>query len=68
MATLGIGVSEDTVVFDGTVYRESDPGTNVTVEVDGEPVDPQTYVLQGGADSRPERGDSIRIVVGTDGE
>jgi len=65
IATLGIGVSEDTVVYDGTVYSDSDPGTNVTVEVDGQPVDPQTYVLQGGSDTNPEAGDSVRIVVET---
>ena len=40
MATLNIGVSEDTVVFEETLSRDSDPGTDVTVEVDGEPVDP----------------------------
>jgi hypothetical protein len=66
MATLGIGVSEGTVVFDGQVYRDSDPGTDVTVEVNGDPVDPQTYVLQGGSDTSPQQGDSIRIVVETD--
>ena len=65
MATLGIGVSEETVVFDGDVYRDSDPGTDVTVEVNCEPVDPQTYVLQGGSDSSPQQGDSVRIVVET---
>jgi hypothetical protein len=67
MATLDIGVSEDTVVFDGRVYRESDPGTNVTVTVNGEPVDPQTYVLEGAPDTNPERGDSVRIVAETSG-
>jgi hypothetical protein len=65
MATLGIGVSEDTVVFDGQVYRESDPGTSVTVVVDGDPVDPQTYVLQGASDTNPEQGDRISIVAET---
>lgn len=67
MATLDIGVSEDTVVFDGQVYRDSDPDTSVTVEVNGDPVDPQTYVLQGASDANPEQGDSVRIVVETNG-
>jgi hypothetical protein len=65
MATLDIGVGEDTVVFDGRVYRDSDPGTDVTVEVNGEPVDPQTYVLQGASDTNPQQGDAVRIVVET---
>lgn len=65
MATLDIGVSEDTVVFDGTVYRDSDPGTDVTVAVNGEPVDPQTYVLEGESDANARQGDHVRIAVET---
>jgi len=65
MATLNIGVSEDTVVFEGTVYRHSDPGTDVTVEVNGEPVDPQTYVLQGTEAANAGNGDHVRIIVET---
>jgi len=67
MATLNIGVSEDTVVFEETVSRDSDPGTDVTVEVDGEPVDPQTYVLQGTEAASAGNGDRVRIVVETSG-
>jgi hypothetical protein len=66
MATLGIGVSEDSVTFEGTTYHEGDPNTTVSVRVNGEPVDPTTYVLQGGPDSNPEQGDHLRIVVRTD--
>ncbi len=65
MSTLDIGVSEDTVVFDGTVYRDSDPGTSVTVTVNGEPVDPQTYELRGTATASADGGDHIRVVVET---
>ena len=67
MATLNIGVSEDTVVFDGTAYRDSDEGTEVTVTVNGETVDPQSYVLQGVEAASGENGDHVRIVVETDG-
>jgi hypothetical protein len=67
MATLGIGVSEETVTFDGTAYSDSDAGTNVTVTVDGEPVTPATYELSGASDRSPEDGDFIKIVVTTDG-
>ena len=67
MATLNIGVSEDTVVFEETVSRDSDPGTDVTVKVDGEPVDPQTYVLQGTEAASAGNGDRVRIVVETSG-
>jgi len=66
MATLDIGVSENIVVFEGTVYRDSDPGTSVTVEVNGEPVDPQTYVLSGVDAANADQGDTVRIVVETD--
>ena len=55
MDTLGIRVTASTVTYDGTTYDDADPGTDVTVSVDGEPVDPATYVL--------EEGDAIRIVV-----
>lgn len=59
MATFGIGVSENEVTFEGTTYDGSDPGTTVIVEVNGEPVDPQTYELQ--------EGDHIFILVETSG-
>jgi len=66
MATLGIEVSEDSVTFDGTTYNESDPGTSITITADGEPVDPQTYVMQGvPSATNAGQGDHIRIVVRT---
>jgi hypothetical protein len=66
MASLGFEVNETTVVFDGTAYRDSDPGTSVTVMVNGESVDPAQYVLQGAADaSQADEGDHVRIVVET---
>lgn len=55
MGTVGIGVARDTVTFEGDTYREDDPGTTVTVEVNGEPVRPATYILR--------EGDAVRIVV-----
>jgi hypothetical protein len=48
MATLGIHVTESTVTYDGTTYRDGDEGTTVVVEVNGESVDPTSYVLQDG--------------------
>lgn len=59
LATLGIGVSEggDVVEFDGQTYRTSDSNTTVEITVDGEAVDPATYVL--------ERGDTIQVVATT---
>jgi len=53
METLGIEVTNESVTYDGTTYRDGE-GATVTVEVNGEPVDPETYVLR--------EGDSIRIV------
>lgn len=64
MDTLGIGVTEDSVTFQGTTYRDDDPNTEVTVEVNGESVDPETYVLSGTPRAgRADQGDHVRIVV-----
>lgn len=54
MATVGLEVSEETVTADGTTYGD-DPDETAIVEVDGESVEPSTYILQ--------EGDHIRIVV-----
>lgn len=59
MSTLGISVTNDSVVYDGETYTEEN--ATVIVEVNGEPVDPTTYVLSGGPDTNPEAGDHIRI-------
>ena len=56
----GINVSEDSITYNGTTYEESDPGVNVTVQVNGEPVVPDEYVLKDG--------DEIRIVLETEAE
>ena len=65
MATLGIGVTETSVTFEGTTYRDADPDWKVSVTVNGDPVDPATYVLEGVGDleAAHERGDHVRIVV-----
>lgn len=66
MSTLGLEVSEDSVTFNGTTYDASDPGTSIAITVDGEPVDPQTYVMQGVQSAANARqGDHVRIVVQT---
>lgn len=66
MSTLGIGVSEDSVTFDGTTYNESDPGTSITITANDEPVDPETYVIQGAQSAADAaQGDHVRIVVRT---
>lgn len=57
MMTLGMDVSDDTLVVDGERFTTDDDGTTVSVTVDGEPVDPEQYVLQDG--------DDVRIVVET---
>ena len=65
MSSLGIEVTEHSVTFDGTTYRDSSPEYAVSVTVDGEPVDPETYVLQGtsGTQNAASQGDNVRIVV-----
>lgn len=55
MGTLDINVTEDTVAYDGTTYRDSDADTEVIVQVNGQSVDPSQYVLK--------QGNHIRIVV-----
>jgi len=54
MATLDIGVTNDSVTFEGTTYTDGENAT-VTVQVNGNDVDPETYVLQDG--------DEVTIVV-----
>lgn len=66
MATLGIEVTETSVTFQGTTYRDSDPDTNVSVTVNGDSVDPATHELNGASEGNPEAGDHIRIVVTTE--
>ncbi|PSP74804.1 hypothetical protein BRC86_04780 [Halobacteriales archaeon QS_3_64_16] len=54
MSTLDIGVTNDSVTYEGETYRGG-PNTTVTVRVNGSPVQPSEYVLQ--------EGDQIRIIV-----
>lgn len=64
MATLDIGVTENTVTFEGVTYNASNPGTSVSVTVNGDPVDPTTYILQGARSAdNAGQGDHIKIVV-----
>lgn len=63
LATLDIGVTENSVTFDGTTYRDNSSEYSVSVTVNGEPVDPATYVLEGTSADNAEQGDHVRIVV-----
>ena len=66
MATLNIGVDGDSVTYQGTTYTDGE-NAEVIVQVDGEPVDPSTYVLQGVGSASGQGGDHVRILVRTDG-
>lgn len=55
MQSLGINVTRNTVTFEGTIYRDSDPNVNVAVTVNGQSVTPSKYVLR--------EGDQVRIAV-----
>lgn len=59
MDTLDIHVTNSTVEYQGTVYRDSAANTDVTVTVNGNSVKPSSYVLQ--------PGDRVRIIVETGG-
>jgi hypothetical protein len=66
MNTVDIGVTDDSVTFQGTTYEDSDE-YDVVVTVGGEDVDPSSYVLRGQSRT-PSRtqtssGSHIRIVV-----
>lgn len=50
----GMSVTNSSVTVDNQTYRD-DANTNVSITVDGEPVDPSTYVLKDG--------DTVRVVV-----
>jgi len=63
MSTLGIELTENSVTYQGTTYSDDDPNTNVTVAVNGESVDPGSYVLQGAPDTSPQDGDQVQIIV-----
>ena len=54
MSTLDIGVTNESVTYEGETYR-AEGNTTVMVAVNGEPVVPSEYVLQDG--------DRVRIVV-----
>jgi sulfur carrier protein ThiS len=58
MQSLGIEVTRNAVTVDGETYRDGDPGTSVTVAVNGDSVEPADYVLR--------EGDTIEIVAETD--
>ena len=64
MDTLGIDVGEGTVTYQGTTYRDSSDEYEVSVTVNGNSIDPETYVLEGvGQNQPPSNGDRVRIVV-----
>jgi hypothetical protein len=66
MKTLGIETNRTAVAYDDTLYKESDPGTEITFMVNGREVDPTTYELQGvESTANAGQGDHIRLVVRT---
>ncbi|MFC5970961.1 hypothetical protein ACFPYI_06405 [Halomarina salina] len=65
LETLGMTVTSDSATIDGREYAEAD-GDEVTVTVDGDPVDPREYELQGVEsveDANHGAGDDVRVVV-----
>ena len=48
----GLNLTNDTFTYENETYRRSDDGVNISVTVNGESVDPATYVLKDGDDLR----------------
>jgi len=65
MGRLGIDLTESSITVEGETYEASDPGTNLTIQVNGESVDPTSYELHGSGPN-PQEGDHVRIVVETE--
>lgn len=59
MDRLGIDLTNDTIAIEGETYDASEPGTNLTILVNGESVAPPNYELH--------EDDSIEITVETEG-
>jgi hypothetical protein len=57
MNTVGVEISQERVIYDGTTYRKADPDTTITYKVNGQQVVPGGYVLKDG--------DEIRIIIDT---
>lgn len=68
LETLGIQVTETAITIHGTEYNDTAPDTSVSVTVNGETVDYETYELQGVGllnEARDGAGDDIRIQIST---
>lgn len=67
MNSLDIGVTDDSVTFQGTTYEDSDPEYDVEVTVGGQDVVPSEYVLTGSSRTpearRTSSGSHVRIIV-----
>lgn len=65
MSTLDIGVTRDSVTYNGTTYRDGSSKYEVRVTVNGNPVDPSEYVLRGVSFEKAKAGEGphVRIVV-----
>lgn len=72
LATLGIEVDEGGAVlrYDGQEYDDRDGDTTVVITVNGDPIDPTEYVLDGVLGASPEAaadGDHVEVVVEREG-
>lgn len=70
LESLGFEVADDgsTITIDGTTYDDGDAGTSVSITVNGEPVEPADYELEGVTDAQPfqGQGDDIAVIISTD--
>lgn len=60
LETLGIGVTNTTLSYNGTVYDDADPNQRVVYRVNGEEVNPELYKLS--------EGDEVTVIAETTGD
>jgi hypothetical protein len=64
MDTIGVGVTDDSVTYNGTTYTDGE-GYEVIVQAEGKDVDPAKYVLHGGTEAQAANGNvpHVRVIV-----
>lgn len=65
---IGVEVTESRLEIEGETYDATEEGVELSITVNGEAVDPESYELQGVGQAPYDRGDDLRIAVQTANE